>query len=126
MSTADEDEMNRSIAEVNDRRTQAQQAAAKPVRALVIQHDQLVEQLNDVTRQLRKAVVSARGVMELEELATHLKRSVAEVTGWAEGGDGKSARRSRSANPTSKTASQAPRANSARATPPPAPQPSQN
>lgn len=126
MTTADEDEMNRSIAEVNDRRTQAQQAAAKPVRDLVIQHDKLVEQLNEVTKQLRKAVVSARGVMQLEELATHLKRSVAEVTGWAEGGDGKSARKGKSTNPASKSASQATRTNSARATPPLALPSSQN
>ncbi len=122
MVAADEDEMNSSIEAANAQRTRAQKAAAKQVRDLAIQHDQLVQQITDLARQLRKAVVSAKGVMELEELATHLKRSVAEVTGWAEGGDGKSARRSKSASPAAKGPNQAPRTNSQRATDQPAPQ----
>jgi hypothetical protein len=116
MVTADEDEMNRSIEAVNAHRTRAQQAAAKTVRDLAIQHDELVQQTTDVARQLRKAVVSARGVMELEELATHLKRSVAEVTAWADGVDGKSTRRSKPTNSAAKSSSQATHTNPARAT----------
>jgi hypothetical protein len=100
MAAADEDEMMRSIDEVDAERTRVRKAVAKQVRDLGDQYDQLVEQVNDVVHQLRTAVASARKHFDgLEELAIHTKRSLPDLTAWAEGSDAKVARRTKRSNP---------------------------
>jgi phage host-nuclease inhibitor protein Gam len=102
MTGAEEDEMVRSITEVNAERTRVQIAAANKVRALSTQYDDLVGQVNDIVQQLRQAVIEARKVFELDELAVHTKRSLPELTGWAEAGEKKSAGRTKPGNRTAK------------------------
>jgi hypothetical protein len=106
MTTVDRDEdaeLERSIAEADAERTQQRVTAARNVKALAKQRDQLAEQLNDIDQQLHRAVTSAREVFDLKELALHTKRRLPELAEWAEGGDGKSAGRAKSAGRSKST-----------------------
>ncbi len=99
MAMVDEGEMMRSIDEVDAERTRERKAAAKQVLDLGAQHDKLMEQVNDVAQQLRQAVTSARKLFDgLEELAVHTKRTLPELTGWAEGHDSKATGRNKPSN----------------------------
>jgi hypothetical protein len=100
MAAVDEHEMMRSIDEVDAERTRTRKAVAKQVHDLGVQYDELVEQVNDVVQQLRTAVASARKHFDgLEELALHTKRSLPDLTAWAEGNDAKATRRTKRSNP---------------------------
>lgn len=107
MGETDEDEMMRSIDEVDAERTRIRKTVAKQIRDLCIQYDELTAQVNAVRQQLRTAITTGQKHFDgLDELAVHTKRDLSDLTAWSGGNETKATRQTKrsKAAPTGKTA----------------------
>lgn len=95
-----EDEMMRSIDEVDAERTRIRKTVAKQIRDLGIQYDELTAQVNEVLQQLRTAITTGRKHFDgLDELAVHTKRDLPELTAWSESNETKATRQTKRSKP---------------------------
>lgn len=99
MTTMGKEERKRSIEKSGAELTQLRVAASDEVCDLADQYNKLVGQVNDTLQQLRRAVTSAREVFDLKELAFHTGLKLSDLTGWAEGAEGKTSRSKSSSRP---------------------------
>lgn len=79
---ATEEEITRSIAEDDAARTTRRAAAATRVGELARQRAALVEQLNDIERELGDVLVEGSDVIEIDELARYTKVKAADLARW--------------------------------------------
>ncbi|GAB1512517.1 hypothetical protein [Actinophytocola sp. KF-1] len=79
---ATEEEITRSIAEDDAARTTRRAAAATRVGELARQRAALVQQLNDIERELGDVLAGASDVIEIDELARYTKVKAADLARW--------------------------------------------
>lgn len=79
---ATEEEITRSIAEDDAERTTRRAAAATRVGELARQRVALVDQLNDLERELGDVLAEASDVIEIDELARYTKVKAAALARW--------------------------------------------
>ena len=79
---ATEEEITRSIAEDDAERTTRRAAAATRVGELARQRAALVDQLNDIERELGDVLAEASDVIEIDELARYTKVKATDLARW--------------------------------------------
>lgn len=95
---ATEEEITRGIETDDAARTTRRAAAATRVGELARQRAAVVEQLNDIERQLGEVLAESSDVIELDELARYTKVNAADLTRWLNDRKPTRTRRRRSAD----------------------------